>query len=56
MDPIEQLKLEHQHILRGVKYLKGTAIHIEDGNKPEYEIHELLRFFKGYADDGHHAK
>ena len=55
-DPIEQLKLEHQNILRGLELLSLTGKLYEEGAMPEDEINQLLKFFRLYADDGHHAK
>ena len=56
MHPIEQLKLEHQNILRGVKYLQRTGEISKQEKIPMMEVNLLLQFFRGYADAGHHAK
>jgi len=56
MHPAEQLKKEHQNILRGVKLLNVTVEHVEDGSKLQNEISLLIDFFRSYADQGHHAK
>lgn len=56
MDPIEQLKLEHENILRGVNYLNKTGEIAEKGELPANEAKLLIQFFQGYADAGHHAK
>ena len=56
MHPAEQLKLEHDNILRGLKLLQITAEHAKDSAPPKREIEMLVDFFTGYADQGHHAK
>ncbi len=39
-----------------MKLLGITADHVRDGSAPRAEIEKLIEFFKGYADQGHHAK
>ncbi|OLS27152.1 MAG: hypothetical protein HeimC2_12620 [Candidatus Heimdallarchaeota archaeon LC_2] len=55
-DPIELLKIEHQNIIRGLNLLTTTGKIFEDGTTPTNEINELIKFFRLYADDAHHAK
>lgn len=55
-DPIEQLKIEHQNILRGLDLLTQTGNSFDDGTKLVDDINHLIKFFRLYADDGHHAK
>ncbi|MCE7737579.1 MAG: hypothetical protein GPJ54_22000 [Candidatus Heimdallarchaeota archaeon] len=55
-DPIEQLKIEHVNILRGLDLLTLTGSSFDEGTKLINEINQLIKFFRLYADDGHHAK
>lgn len=55
-DPIEQLRIEHVNILRGLDLLTLTGNSFDEGTKLVDEINQLIKFFRLYADDGHHAK
>jgi hemerythrin-like domain-containing protein len=54
-DPIEQLKVEHQQILRGMRLLELTGNMVQDGTTPQNEITSLISFFREYADKAHHV-
>ncbi|MHA2092658.1 MAG: hemerythrin domain-containing protein [Candidatus Kariarchaeaceae archaeon] len=54
-DPIEQLKVEHLQILRGMRLLELTGNMVQDGTTPQNEITSLISFFREYADKAHHV-
>ncbi|MHA2254179.1 MAG: hemerythrin domain-containing protein [Candidatus Kariarchaeaceae archaeon] len=54
-DPIEELRIEHQNILRGMELLELTGTMVQDGAPPTNEISLLISFFRGYADKAHHV-
>ncbi|MDH5645783.1 MAG: hemerythrin domain-containing protein, partial [Candidatus Heimdallarchaeota archaeon] len=56
MDPVEQLREEHENIKRGLKLLNIAGRMADDGSLPQNETDKLLTFFKNYADIGHHQK
>lgn len=57
MNSIEQMKLEHQYILRMLTVVRSACMDIMEGKEPVFEdFDQMIDFIKNYADVHHHGK